>query len=71
MTTTELLEKRMDALEQEVAELRSRVEHKEPPQDWLQRFFGAFADSPDFDEVIQAGADIRQADRDKAAGEGT
>lgn len=70
MTSTELLEKRLEALEQKVAELRSRVEDKEPPPDWLKRFFGAFENSPDFDEVIQTGTDIGLAERDQAAGNG-
>lgn len=41
----------------------------EPSEDWLERFFGAFADAPEFDEVIDFGRAHREAERRAAMAE--
>ncbi|MGH9769429.1 MAG: hypothetical protein ACREAB_18555 [Blastocatellia bacterium] len=61
-----LLEMRMEALEAEVARLKQRTgvhtEQKgEPKQDWVKLIFGAFADYPGYDKVIELGRKYRES----------
>jgi hypothetical protein len=62
MAETENVERRLAALEQEVAELKRRIPGAGKP-DWRQRVAGSFKDEPEFDEVLRLGREIRQADR--------
>ncbi len=57
MTKLETLERRLEALEAEVAELRGK-----PRAGWLSRIIGSQADNPDFDEIVRLGKELRDAE---------
>jgi hypothetical protein len=59
MASTELIEKRVAAVEQAVAELQQKL----GTGNWVERFRGSFKDEPAFDEIVQYGREARQADR--------
>jgi len=59
------LEKRVSALERELAELRKLVA-KEPDQHAWRKTFGVFANDPFFDAMVERGREWRaQANEDK------
>jgi hypothetical protein len=58
-----LLERRLAAVEAAVRELQRLVSSRAPGPDWLARVTGSMRDEPAFDEVLQYGREIRQADR--------
>ena len=58
----ETLEKRLSALEAEVARLRNAVEGE--PRDnrpWWEQIFGTFADDPLFEEAMRLGREYRES----------
>jgi hypothetical protein len=58
------LEKRVSALEKELAELKSALEPL-PKKGW-ESTFGVFADDPGFDEVVRLGRQWREeANKDR------
>ena len=57
------LEKRMTVLEEAVRELRDAMISRQSTPDWLDRVIGSMKDEPAFDEVLEYGRAIRQADR--------
>jgi len=59
------LEKRVAALEQQVAELKEAVIKGLRPKDW-RRSIGMFTDDPGMQEVFQEAMKIREADRARA-----
>jgi hypothetical protein len=66
-----LLTTRVEALEAEVARLKRQgngvaEQEKEPKQDWVNLIYGAFADYPDYDKVIELGRKYRESLRPKA-----
>jgi len=58
------LEERVCLLEQELTQVKRQLAAPQTKQekDWLSTF-GAFADDPLFDEIVQAGREYRQSDR--------
>ena len=57
------LEKRVESLEAQVAELRAAREV--PPKDW-RRTIGAFTNDADMQEILKEAMRLREADRKKA-----
>ncbi len=57
MTKLETIEKRLEALEAEVAELRGK-----PRAGWLDRLIGSQADNPVADEIARLGKELRDAE---------
>jgi hypothetical protein len=58
-----ILEQRVTALEQAVRELQDALHIRKPAADWLDRVIGSMKDEPAFDQVLDYGRAIRQADR--------
>jgi len=63
MSTQTTIEQRLAALEQDVSELKKRLEQAIPQRTWLERVAGSMKDYPEFGEILKLGAAIRQADR--------
>ncbi len=57
------VEERMTAVEDAVRELQKAMQARNPAPDWLERVIGSMKDEPAFDEVLEYGRAIRQADR--------
>ena len=59
--TAATIEQRIEALEEEVRQLRAAVKKDpgEPP--WWERFGGMFKDDPVFDEIVDAGQKYRES----------
>lgn len=64
MVARTTVEQRLAALEQEVADLKLRVDRN--GSEWLDRSSGAMADIPDadFEEFVQFGREFRTAQQD-------
>jgi hypothetical protein len=62
------LEERVAHVENDVAELKSKVERLRPGQGWIDKITGSFKDDPDFEEILRLGQEIRQADRENSVG---
>jgi len=61
------IEKRVEALEHQVTELRQQLAQKQSPDDRFRRLSGSFADQPEFEKVLRLGREIRRADRPDTA----
>lgn len=59
------LEERVCLLEQELTQMKSQLAAPQK-KDWLSTF-GAFADDPLFDEIVQTGREYRQSQQGDAA----
>jgi hypothetical protein len=59
-TTTE---ERLVTLEKRLADVEKRLQESATEKRGWRWFVGAFANSPDFDEVVQIGQEWRNADR--------
>jgi hypothetical protein len=57
------VEERLAELEAAVRELQRRLDSQAPAPDWLDRVIGSFKDEPAFQEVLEYGRALRQADR--------
>ena len=62
MPPADTLERRVDHLEEEVRVLRQQVNVIKPAKDW-RKTVGAFADDPEFQDIVRAAATERQTDR--------
>lgn len=61
------VEKRLEALEAEVAELKRRVNGgQEPKKTWLDERWGAFANDPLYVEAMRLGAEWRKKENAKS-----
>jgi hypothetical protein len=59
------VEQRLAALEQQVAELKQRLDQLAPSQrNWIEEISGCMKDYPEFEEVVRLGAEWRRAQRD-------
>lgn len=71
--TQPTLEERVAALEEELNRLKQRLESEKPANGprlpWWEERFGAFADSPEYDEAMRAGREYRESLRPKDAEE--
>jgi hypothetical protein len=66
MAATEI-EVRIKALEDEITDLKERVEKAIPPQrDWLNEIFGVFDNDPIYEEAMRLGREYRESLRPKA-----
>ncbi len=63
MAADVVLEQRVTAVEEAVRELQRVVSSRSPAPNWLERVTGSMKDEPAFDEVLEYGSAIRQADR--------
>lgn len=61
--TLETIEERLSALEQEVRQVKARLEPKPLPQTnpWLDHVYGAFKDDPLFEQAVRYGREWREA----------
>ncbi len=60
------LEERVAHVENDVAQLKYKVERLLPGQGWIDKITGSFKDDPDFDEILRLGQEIRRADRENS-----
>jgi len=61
--TTEILEKRLQAVENEVASIKQRLatdKAQSPAAAW-KRIFGSFANSEGFEEAVRLGKEYRES----------
>jgi hypothetical protein len=63
MPTNGMLDKRLTEVEAAVRALQERLDSPTPSPNWLERVIGSFKDEPEFDEVLEYGRVLRQADR--------
>jgi hypothetical protein len=70
MPSDTLIEQRLSAVENAVAEIRQRLDVEPPTLSWVERFTGAFKDEPAFADVIAYGRELRSADRPQNKGDG-
>jgi hypothetical protein len=62
------IERRVAALEAEVAWLKARIEATEKPADpWLEKVWGSFANDPVYEEAMRLGREYRESLRPKQA----
>jgi hypothetical protein len=59
--TPATLEKRIAALEEELAKLKSKVETATPAQPWWERIVGTFARDPVYEKAMKLGREYRQS----------
>ena len=64
--TTATLERRVAALETEVAQMKEQLAKTTNEGDWLDDFYGAFAGDPHFAEAMRLGREYRESLRPKA-----
>lgn len=62
LSTQELLEQRLTAVEAAVSELQRRLATLPPPPDWLEQIIGCCKDDPAFEEVVALGRALRMAE---------
>jgi hypothetical protein len=60
------IEKRLQTLEAEVAEIKRGLENRGQPANWLERWSGAFANDPAYDEAMRLGAEWRKRENAKS-----
>jgi predicted nucleotidyltransferase len=64
VATVNDLEERVRRLEENLAVLTQQVAAKEDALAWIDRISGSMKDLPEFEQVVQFGADFRQSQRD-------
>lgn len=62
LSTHELLEQRLMAVEAAVSEIQRRLATLPPAPDWLEQIIGSCQDEPAFEEVIALGRALRMAE---------
>ncbi len=66
VSKSSLIESRLTALEGELARLKSQLgKPTESSEDWLDKTYGAFANDPGFDEMVELGRKYRESLRPK------
>jgi hypothetical protein len=58
-----MIEKRLEAVERELAALRDEVKGLKPSPNWISTITGSFKDDPEFDEVLRLGKELRDAEQ--------
>jgi len=58
-----LFEERLTAVERAVADLQRQIGQTASAPNWIDRFTGAFKDDKAFEEAVEFGRAIREADR--------
>lgn len=69
--TSAQLEKRVAALEVELAKLKSRVEGEDAAKPWWERIAGAFEDDVVYKKAMDLGRQYRRSLKPKSAGKGS
>ena len=59
------IEQRLENVERELAELKGEIKTLIPRPNWIIAITGTFKDDPEFDEVLQLGRMLREADQPK------
>jgi hypothetical protein len=62
LSTQELLEQRLTAVETAISELQRRLATLPPAPDWVEQISGAFKDDSAFAEVVALGRAFRMAE---------
>ena len=64
---TETLEARLSVVEQELAQLKQKIQAETPPASlpWWEQIFGTFADSEAHEEATRLGREYRESLRPK------
>lgn len=57
------IEERLTAMENAVSELQRHSLMRPPATNWLEQISGSFKDDPAFEQVLEYGRQMRQADR--------
>lgn len=57
------LEKRVAAIEEELARLKSQVERADASKPWWERIAGTFQDDPVYEKAMKLGRQYRRAQR--------
>jgi len=60
MSAAPSLEARVSTLEEKVSLILEKMKARPHKPGWISRITGAFADSPEFDEVIRLGREFRK-----------
>lgn len=55
------MEKRVQALEQAVADLQSKATPPTPARNWLEEIAGTFENDPEFAKIVQYGREFRES----------
>jgi hypothetical protein len=63
--TSAQIEKRVAALEEELARLKSKVEETQPLRPWWERIAGTFQDDPVYEKAMKLGRHFRRSCKDK------
>ncbi len=64
----ESLERRIAALEAEIANLKQQqATENRTSKDWVESIYGSFANDPDYDKAMELGRKYREAQRPKPA----
>lgn len=66
MSKSSTIEKRLSQLEKEVGFLKSQLNGLHSKDHWIDQISGSFKDDPEFDEILQLGQQIREADQEYA-----
>jgi hypothetical protein len=69
MASEKLLEERLAAVENAVAELQRRLARLASAPNWLEQVIGSFKEEPAFQEVLDFGRALRSSDRPVDDGE--
>ncbi len=68
MPNSSTIEERLSQVEKEVVFLKSQLNGLRSKDHWIDQVTGSFKDDLEFDEILELGRQIRQADRPDAAG---
>ncbi len=63
------LEKRLVALEREVAQIKLRLTTPQANGNWVDEIAGSMKQFPEFDEVVRLGREFRESMRNQETGE--
>ncbi|MEX0642684.1 MAG: hypothetical protein WD468_08280 [Pirellulales bacterium] len=61
------LEKRLEALEREVAQIKLRLASPQSNGNWVDEIAGSMKPFPEFDEVVRLGREFRESTKIQAA----
>jgi hypothetical protein len=64
--STSNVQRRLEALEAEVAELKRQLQAQAQPSSWLDRWWGAFANDPAHEEAMRLGREWRKRENAKS-----
>jgi hypothetical protein len=69
MANQSSLEKRLEALEREVAQIKLRLSTAHANGNWVDEIAGSMRQFPEFDEVVRLGREFRDSSRIQATEE--